>query len=79
VVSFTIGSRGKLPGKTCEKRRRRNNNNNNNNNDYNDDVPLLCCIVKYYFYIPQVLMVWQHTANETGAFATVINVNLKMS
>jgi hypothetical protein len=29
VVGFTIGSRGKLPGKTCEKRRRGNNNNNN--------------------------------------------------
>jgi hypothetical protein len=29
-VGFTIGSRGKVPGKTCEKRRRNNNNNNNN-------------------------------------------------
>jgi hypothetical protein len=28
---FTIGSRGKVPGKTCEKRIRNNNNNNNNN------------------------------------------------
>jgi hypothetical protein len=27
---FTIGSRGKVPGKTCEMRRRNNNNNNNN-------------------------------------------------
>jgi hypothetical protein len=26
VVGFTIGSRGKVPGKTCEKRIRRNNN-----------------------------------------------------
>jgi hypothetical protein len=32
VVEFTIGSRGKVPGKTWEKRRRNNNNNNNNNN-----------------------------------------------
>jgi hypothetical protein len=32
-VGFTIGSRGKVPGKTCEKRRGNNNNNNNNNND----------------------------------------------
>jgi hypothetical protein len=30
MVSFTIGSRGKLPGKTREKRRRNNSNNNNN-------------------------------------------------
>jgi hypothetical protein len=30
VVGFTIGSRGKVPGKTCEKRIRNNNNNNNN-------------------------------------------------
>jgi hypothetical protein len=29
VVGFTIGSRGKVPGKTCEKRRGNNNNNNN--------------------------------------------------
>jgi hypothetical protein len=28
VAGFTTGSRGKLPGKTCEKRRRNNNNNN---------------------------------------------------
>jgi hypothetical protein len=27
-VGFTIGSRGKVPGKTCEKRIRNNNNNN---------------------------------------------------
>jgi hypothetical protein len=27
VVGFTTGSRGKVPGKTCEKRRRRRNNN----------------------------------------------------
>jgi hypothetical protein len=32
VVGFTIGSRRKVPGKTCEKRIRNNNNNNNNNN-----------------------------------------------
>jgi hypothetical protein len=31
VVGFTIGSRAKVPGKTCEKRRNYNNNNNNNN------------------------------------------------
>jgi hypothetical protein len=30
-VGFTTGSRGKVPGKTCEKRRNNNNNNNNNN------------------------------------------------
>jgi hypothetical protein len=30
-VRFSIGSRGKVPGKTCEKKRRRNNNNNNIN------------------------------------------------
>jgi hypothetical protein len=32
VVGLTIGSRGKVPGKTCEKRIRNDNNNNNNNN-----------------------------------------------
>jgi hypothetical protein len=31
------GSRGKVPGKTCEKRTRNNNNNNNTNNDDDDD------------------------------------------
>jgi hypothetical protein len=31
VVGFTTGSRGKVPGKTCEKRRNNNNDNNNNN------------------------------------------------
>jgi hypothetical protein len=31
VVGFTIGSRGKVPGKTCEKRKIRNNNNDHNN------------------------------------------------
>jgi hypothetical protein len=30
VVGFTIGSRGKVLGKTCKKRRNNNNNNNNN-------------------------------------------------
>jgi hypothetical protein len=30
-MRFTTGSRGKVPGKTCEKRRNNNNNNNNNN------------------------------------------------
>jgi hypothetical protein len=30
-VGFTIGSRGKVPGKTCEKKIINNNNNNNNN------------------------------------------------
>jgi hypothetical protein len=29
VVGFTTGSRGKVPGKTCEKRIRNNKNNNN--------------------------------------------------
>jgi hypothetical protein len=43
VVGFTIGSRGKVPGKTCEKRR--NNNNNNNNN-----MLLLCYVVKHILY-----------------------------
>jgi hypothetical protein len=28
VVGFTIGSRGKVPGKTCEKRITNNNDNN---------------------------------------------------
>jgi hypothetical protein len=28
-VGFTAGSRGKVPGKTCEKRIKNNNNNNN--------------------------------------------------
>jgi hypothetical protein len=28
VVGFTTGSRGKVPGRTCEKRIRNNNNNN---------------------------------------------------
>jgi hypothetical protein len=28
VEGFTTGSRGKVPGKTCEKRIRNNNNNN---------------------------------------------------
>jgi hypothetical protein len=32
-VGVTTGSRGKLPGKTCENRIRNNNNNNNNNNN----------------------------------------------
>jgi hypothetical protein len=35
-VGFTIGSRGKVAGKTCEKRRRRNSNSNNNNNNNSD-------------------------------------------
>jgi hypothetical protein len=30
VVGFTIGSRGKVPGKTCDKRR-----NDNDDDDYN--------------------------------------------
>jgi hypothetical protein len=34
-VGFTIGSRGKVPENTCEKRIRRNNNTNNNNNKLN--------------------------------------------
>jgi hypothetical protein len=35
-VGFTTGSRGKVPGKTCEKRIRNNNRNNNNNNNNNE-------------------------------------------
>jgi hypothetical protein len=39
VVGFTTGSRGKVPGKTSEKRIRNDDdddhNNNNNNNDNN--------------------------------------------
>jgi hypothetical protein len=35
VVGFTIGSKGKVPGKSREKRRRRNNNNNNNKYKWN--------------------------------------------
>jgi hypothetical protein len=31
MSGFTTGSRGKVPGKACEKRTRNNNNNNNNN------------------------------------------------
>jgi hypothetical protein len=31
---------------------------------------LLCCIVKHFFHIRPVLVVWRHTANQTGAFAT---------
>jgi hypothetical protein len=45
VVGFTTGSRGKVPGKTCEKRRNNNNNNstqfiyfNNNNNNNNNKI-----------------------------------------
>jgi hypothetical protein len=34
VVGFTTGSRGKVPGKTCENRRNNNNNNNNNTLKY---------------------------------------------
>jgi hypothetical protein len=30
VVGFTTGSKGKVPGKTCEKRIRNNNKNNKN-------------------------------------------------
>jgi hypothetical protein len=37
VVGFTTGSKGKVPGETCENRRRRNNNNNNNNCDNNNN------------------------------------------
>jgi hypothetical protein len=42
-VGFTIGSRGKVPGKTCEKRRRRNNNNNNEQK-YNN--PLMFIVLR---------------------------------
>jgi hypothetical protein len=42
-VGFTTGSRGKVPGKTCEKRRGNNNNNNNSDND-NNSINLLTCL-----------------------------------
>jgi hypothetical protein len=49
VVGFTTGSRGKVPGKTCEKRIRNNNDdddddNNNNNNNNNSDSGKLCLL-----------------------------------
>jgi hypothetical protein len=39
VVEFTTGSRGKVPGKTREKRRNNNNDNNNYNNKRFKFVP----------------------------------------
>lgn len=36
VVGFTTGSRGKVPGETCEKRRIRNHNNNDD--DFNNSI-----------------------------------------
>jgi hypothetical protein len=36
-VGFTIGSTGKVPGKTCQKRRGGNNSNNSNNNNNNNN------------------------------------------
>jgi hypothetical protein len=41
VVGFTIGSTGKVPGKTCEKRRI-NNNNNNNSEEHTKPINTLC-------------------------------------
>jgi hypothetical protein len=35
-MGFTTGSRGKVPGKTCEKRIRNYNNNNNNTKSISD-------------------------------------------
>jgi hypothetical protein len=37
VVGFTTGSRGNVPGKTCEKRRNNNNNNLNRSGIAIDD------------------------------------------
>jgi hypothetical protein len=48
-VGFTTGSRGKVPGKTCEKRTRNNNNNNNN--------AAVVLYGKHLFYIPPILVV----------------------
>jgi hypothetical protein len=31
---------------------------------------LVCYVVKHFFYNPPVLVVWQHTTSQTGAFAT---------
>jgi hypothetical protein len=36
-VGFTTGSRGKVPGKTCEKRIINNNNNSNSSNNNNNN------------------------------------------
>jgi hypothetical protein len=47
VVEFTIGSRGKVPGKTCEKGRR---NNNNKANAITDDGKNLAHITKPYSF-----------------------------
>jgi hypothetical protein len=37
VVGFIIGSREKVPGKTCERRIKNNNNTKNNNNKESND------------------------------------------
>jgi hypothetical protein len=43
VVGFTTGSRGEVPGKTCEKRIRNNNNNSYNNERSGADfIPFYC-------------------------------------
>jgi hypothetical protein len=75
-VGFTIGSGGKVPGKTCEKRINNNNNNNNNNK------PLFCYTLELLFHIPPVLVVWRRTTSQTvafvtGTFATENNVRSK--
>jgi hypothetical protein len=50
VVGFTIGSRGKVLGKTRENRRNNNNsNNNNNNNNLQDAVKTAFQKIQYPF------------------------------
>jgi hypothetical protein len=56
VVGFTIGSRGKVPGKTCEKRRINNNNNNNKNNNNNSFQ------FSSFIYVLDNSQIWQITA-----------------
>jgi hypothetical protein len=48
VVGFTIGSRGKVPGKTCEKRRINNNNNTLSNTNYAFSPILVQLILKQF-------------------------------
>jgi hypothetical protein len=54
VLGFTTGSRGKVPGKTCEKRIKKNNNTKKNAS--------AVFSTKYFFYIPPVLLVCRRTA-----------------
>jgi hypothetical protein len=47
---------------------------------YDDDI-LLCYTVKHFFYIPPVLVVWQHTTSQTREFAAAehnIEMDLRM-